>query len=101
MNLDDRAGGSALVGGAANRHFQAGGTLVDDAFYVERRADRELLHALLDHQFCYVFAPRQIGKSSLRTRVAMPLKQAERRSTLVRTAMNWRPPPLNLNEYPL
>jgi AAA-like domain len=55
------------------RCFQAGGTVQEGAFYVERPADKELLDALLRHEFCYLLEPRQIGKSSLRARMQRPL----------------------------
>lgn len=55
------------------RQFQVGGAVQGDAFYIERRADRELLDALRRGEFCYILAPRQIGKSSLRIRVARTL----------------------------
>jgi hypothetical protein len=54
--------------------FQPGGTLKEGSFYVERAADSELPEALLQGEFCYVLAPRQIGKSSLRVRTAKILQ---------------------------
>ncbi len=54
--------------------FQPGGTLKEGSFYVERPADRELPEALSQGEFCYVLAPRQIGKSSLRVRTAKILQ---------------------------
>jgi hypothetical protein len=48
--------------------FQVGGTLREGALYVPRPADDELPAALLRGELCYVLAPRQIGKSSLRVR---------------------------------
>src|SRR5207244_2234786 len=54
--------------------FQVGGAVQAGAFYVRRPADEELPAALLRGEYCYVVAPRQIGKSSLRV-------QAERRLT--------------------
>ncbi|MFO0754961.1 MAG: AAA-like domain-containing protein [Byssovorax sp.] len=57
-------------------HFQAGGTLGEGTFYVERAADEELPAALRRGELCYVLATRQIGKSSLRLR-AMRRLQAE------------------------
>lgn len=53
--------------------FKAGGTLEESNFYLERTADEELPKALLRGEFCYVLAPRQMGKSSLRYRVARRL----------------------------
>lgn len=53
--------------------FQAGGALIEGALYVERPADRELPEALRRGEFCYVLAPRQIGKSSLRLRATKRL----------------------------
>jgi hypothetical protein len=58
------------------RRFQAGGTVGEGAFYVERPADRELPDALRRGELCFVLATRQIGKSSLRLRAAKQL-QAE------------------------
>lgn len=55
--------------------FQAGGTLREGALYVERAADKELPEALLRREFCYVLAPRQIGKSSLRVRTTLRLQR--------------------------
>lgn len=54
--------------------FQAGGTVRDNAFYVERMADVELTDALSKGEFCYVLAPRQIGKSSLRVHTERRLR---------------------------
>jgi hypothetical protein len=45
------------------RRFQAGGTVGEGAFYVERPADGELPDALRQGELCYVLATRQIGKS--------------------------------------
>ncbi|HNN97005.1 MAG TPA: AAA-like domain-containing protein, partial [Pseudomonadota bacterium] len=55
--------------------FKAGGTLTEAHFYVERDADQALPAALLRGEFCYVLAPRQMGKSSLRYRVARRLAE--------------------------
>jgi hypothetical protein len=57
------------------RSFQAGGTVREDATYVERKADQELVDALLEGEFCYVLAPRQIGKSSLRLRALSRIRK--------------------------
>lgn len=54
--------------------FQCGGTLLDSAVYLERSADRNLPALLLAGDLCYVLAPRQIGKSSLRVRVRHQLE---------------------------
>src|SRR5262245_23973551 len=55
--------------------FQAGGTVREGSTYIERRADKEIVEALLEGEFCYVLAPRQIGKSSLRLRAQQKLKE--------------------------
>lgn len=54
--------------------LQAGGTVGDDAFYIERAADRELFEALGRGELCYVLSTRQIGKSSLRHRTSRRLR---------------------------
>jgi serine/threonine protein kinase len=54
--------------------FQSGGTLRADSFYARRPADEQLLAALLRGEYCYVLAPRQIGKSSLRLRTEQRLR---------------------------
>jgi hypothetical protein len=53
--------------------FQAGGVVRADAVYVRRDADDELPEALLRGELCRVFAPRQMGKSSLRVRTTKRL----------------------------
>lgn len=53
--------------------LQLKGALQEDALYIERAADAELERALLDGEYCYVLAPRQIGKSSLRLHTARAL----------------------------
>lgn len=57
-------------------YVEKGPIFKEEQFYVEREADKQLPQLLLDGEFCYVLGPRQIGKSSLRQRVARKL-QAE------------------------
>ena len=59
--------------------YATGGTLRYDApSYVERQADRELLAALLEGEFCYILTSRQMGKSSLMVRTAKKLRKAQK-----------------------
>lgn len=61
---------------AAPRFYHVGGTVPRDAdCYVNREADRDLLRALQNGEFCYVLTARQMGKSSLMTRAAARLRQ--------------------------
>lgn len=55
--------------------FQVGGAIRRGKIYVERAADEELPKALLDGEICYVLAPRQIGKSSLKVRAMEHLEK--------------------------
>lgn len=60
----------------SNEFFISGGTLRADApCYVERQADRDLVHGLLAGEFCYVLTSRQMGKSSLMVRTAQKLRE--------------------------
>ncbi len=60
-------------------YFVVGGTLTRNApSYVERRADTELLAALMADEYCYVLDTRQVGKSSLIVRAARKLGEAGR-----------------------
>lgn len=43
----------------------AGNVLAAGGFYIRRKADEELLKFCREHEFSYVLAPRQVGKSSL------------------------------------
>lgn len=56
--------------------FHVSGTLLHDAqSYVERVADRSILSALVQGEFCYVLTSRQMGKSSLMVRTANRLRE--------------------------
>ena len=55
--------------------YQVGGSLAQDApSYVVRLADRELISALQQGEFCYVLDSRQMGKSSLLVRTLSRLE---------------------------
>src|SRR5258708_37377611 len=61
-----------------------GGTLPPDASsYVERKADKDLLSALLDGEYCYVLNSRQMGKSSLSVRTMNRLREAGVRTAFI------------------
>src|SRR5262245_34857358 len=61
---------------ADHRFFVTGGSLPsDNPSYVERQADRELHAALRRGEYCYVLTRRQMGKSSLRVRTALRLRE--------------------------
>ena len=62
---------------AAPPRLQGGGSLTEDALYVERAADQEIYDALLAGEVCYVLAPRQMGKSSLCNRAARRLRRVD------------------------
>ena len=56
--------------------YQLGGGLNPDAStYVIRPTDRQLYQQILKGDFCYVFSPRQMGKSSLRNKTMSQLQQ--------------------------
>lgn len=55
--------------------LQVGGSLTENALYVERSADAEIYESLFTGELCYVLAPRQMGKSSLCSRAARHLRQ--------------------------
>lgn len=58
---------------AKSARLQVKGALHGDSLYIERAADAELESALQAGEYCYVLAPRQIGKSSLRLHAARAL----------------------------
>lgn len=60
----------------SSNFYVTGGTLrIDAPCYVERKADHDLLAALLRGDFCYVLTARQMGKSSLMVRTASRLRE--------------------------
>ncbi|MBK8253545.1 MAG: AAA-like domain-containing protein [Polyangiaceae bacterium] len=63
--------------------FQFTGGLLERSIYVEREADRALVAALLDGDYCHILAPRQIGKTSLCFRAARELAKRGVRCALV------------------
>src|SRR5262245_39797519 len=65
---------------ADHRFFVTGGSLPAECpSYVERQADRELYEALQRRELCYVLTARQMGKSSLKVRIAARLQEAGKR----------------------
>lgn len=52
-----------------------GGAILPGSFYVERPIDHELRQRLLGRDLCFVLAPRQIGKSSLRVKTQEFLRE--------------------------
>jgi tetratricopeptide (TPR) repeat protein len=65
-------------------YFVDGGTLRPDTpSYVKRPADRELFDALMDHEFCYILTPRQMGKSSLMIHTSQLLKEHNIKTAIV------------------
>src|SRR5262245_32612654 len=56
--------------------FVVGGALPSNSpAYVKRPADEELFNWILARQFCYVFAPHHMGKSSLMLRTSELLQE--------------------------
>src|SRR5437867_371654 len=69
---------------AQDPYFVAGGTLPAHASsYVLRKADNDLLSALLAGEYCYVLNSRQMGKSSLSVRVMCRLREAGVRTAFI------------------
>jgi hypothetical protein len=63
--------------GGIEYEYQVGGSLrIDAPSYIHRQADEELFAAMQAGEFCYVLNCRQIGKSSLRVRSMLRLRQA-------------------------
>jgi WD40 repeat protein len=57
-----------------NKYTVGGNVPANNDMYVERQADRDFYAGLMNGEFCYVLNARQMGKSSLRVRVAQRLK---------------------------
>ncbi len=70
------------------RIYTLGGTVQAGAgVYIERQADSELLHLCRQHQFAYLLAARQVGKSSLMIRTAQRLTEHGFHSVIVDATM--------------
>ena len=64
--------------------FVAGGAVqAGNGVYLERAADRELLHHCLNGDFAYILTSRQLGKSSLMYRAAERLRVARARPVII------------------
>ena len=62
---------------AESSFFVTGGTVpTDSSSYVERKADKDLLSALQNGDYCFVLNSRQMGKSSLSVRTIAKLNAA-------------------------
>ncbi|MGF1487677.1 MAG: CHASE2 domain-containing protein [Prochloraceae cyanobacterium] len=60
--------------------YQVGGGLEPtNTTYVVRDCDRQFYQALLKNKFCYIFSPRQMGKSSLKNKTICQLLQKDYR----------------------
>ena len=61
-----------------NFNYRVGGCLdLASSNYIVRQADTEIYNSLKKGEYCYVFNPRQTGKSSLRIRVAEQLQKED------------------------
>jgi hypothetical protein len=67
----------------AGHAFQVGGAVQRSSLYVERSIDLDLYSKLARGEYCYILAPRQIGKSSLRVRTKWNLEQNEIRCATI------------------
>lgn len=61
------------------QRFQFTGSLLETSVYLPRPADDDLEELLFSGAYCNIIAPRQIGKTSLRVRVATRLEARGRR----------------------
>ncbi|MEM7591081.1 MAG: AAA-like domain-containing protein [Cyanobacteria bacterium P01_A01_bin.83] len=58
----------------SNNYFKVGGSLPSEhPTYIERQADHDIYHTLIQREFCYVLNSRQMGKSSLKLRTMRTL----------------------------
>lgn len=66
-----------------DQRFQFTGSLLETSVYLPRPADDELESLLFAGSYCNIIAPRQIGKTSLRVRVASRLERRGRRCVAI------------------
>ncbi|MEO0996670.1 MAG: AAA-like domain-containing protein, partial [Pseudomonadota bacterium] len=79
LNQTANTGNDTAERRAADRFFAVGGVIpAGQDCYVRRAADDELFHHAINGDYAHVFAPRQMGKSSLCARVAERLRERER-----------------------
>lgn len=82
MEVAELASGGGAPSGAGST-LQTGGTLGLDALYIQRREDDRVLALLREHAYCSILTTRQMGKSSLMTRLRARLEAEGTRTVAI------------------